>query len=90
MEQSNPDHNSKTVYDAQRTGQKLVRRSSVLCSLNDHSDTKGDANDGNGNEPSCVMDEPAEVKAKLLPKVVLDEVKWLHVLQESSVYHAKS
>lgn len=58
----------------------MIPLGTFVDSLNYHSYTEDHANDGHGDEPARVMDEPRKVEAELLAIVVLDEIDWLHVL----------
>ena len=84
-----PDHNDQGVDDVQRVGQVVVRLDALTAAIGNHSDAKGDTDNGHWDEPTGIVDQPGEVKAKLLAKVVLNEIQRLHVLQEPTKDHAK-
>ena len=90
VEECDPNHDDDSVDDTERTSCKVIVLDVIINSFHNHGNTKNDTDNGHRNEPASVMDEPGEVEAEFFTVVVLDEVEWLHVLQEASQEHAST
>ena len=66
----------------------MVVVATVSLTFDDHRNTEYEANYGDWNEPTGVMNQPGEVKAELFTVIILDKVQRLHVVEETMSNHA--
>ena len=87
MEKSDPYHYADAIHDAIRRSHHRIKFSSFVKSINDIGYSKEEANDGDRDEPACVMDKPSKVESELLAVVVFDEIERLHICKEAFEQH---